>query len=111
NINTLLFAIKIVFTNIIAFGDTFWKQISGTGIGISQAPPWATIFFALHEGSLLPRWSRHILFHKRFIDNVISIWIPHPCSLPNKLLRNEFQQEIQQWYGLEWTFTALSVTS
>eukprot|EP00804_Cyclotella_cryptica_P002055 CCRYP_017845-RB/>CCRYP_017845-RB protein AED:0.40 eAED:0.40 QI:0/-1/0/1/-1/0/1/0/129 len=37
----LIEAIHIVFeNNIIAFGDTYWQQISGTGMGISPAPPW-----------------------------------------------------------------------
>jgi hypothetical protein len=42
---TLIDAIKIVsHNNVIQFGDTYWRQISETGMGISPAPPWATIF-------------------------------------------------------------------
>ncbi len=51
----LIEALQIVFkNNFIQFGDTYWQQISGTGMGISPAPPWATIFYALHEQQLLP---------------------------------------------------------
>eukprot|EP00804_Cyclotella_cryptica_P005813 CCRYP_000115-RB/>CCRYP_000115-RB protein AED:0.42 eAED:0.58 QI:0/-1/0/1/-1/0/1/0/205 len=43
---TLIDAIEIAFrNNVIQFGDTYWRQISGTGMGISP-PPWATIFYA-----------------------------------------------------------------
>eukprot|EP00804_Cyclotella_cryptica_P005807 CCRYP_000117-RB/>CCRYP_000117-RB protein AED:0.34 eAED:0.34 QI:0/-1/0/1/-1/0/1/0/146 len=80
---TLIDAIEIVFrNNVIQFGDTYWRQISGTGMGISR-PPWATIFYALHENNFLPPWSHHILFYKRFIDDVFGIWIPHPS--PHKI--------------------------
>jgi len=40
NPDALIEAIHIIFkNNIIAFGDTYWQQISGTGMGISPAPP------------------------------------------------------------------------
>ena len=45
---TLIDALHIVFKhNYLKFGDTYWRQRSGTGMGISPAPPWATIFFGL----------------------------------------------------------------
>ena len=63
NPSTLIEALEIVFqNNLFKFGDTFWRQISGTGMGISPAPPWATIFFALHEQELLRKYSQHLLF-------------------------------------------------
>jgi hypothetical protein len=38
--DALIEAIHIVFeNNIVAFGDTYWKRVSGTGMGISPAPP------------------------------------------------------------------------
>eukprot|EP00804_Cyclotella_cryptica_P002284 CCRYP_004023-RA/>CCRYP_004023-RA protein AED:0.23 eAED:0.23 QI:0/0/0/1/0/0/2/0/139 len=73
--DSLTSALHIVFlNNILKFGDTYWRQISGTGIGISPTPPWATIFYALHERSFVPRLSqRNLFFYKWFIDNVFSI--------------------------------------
>jgi hypothetical protein len=79
-------------------------------MGISQAPPWATIFYALHENTFLPFWSKHLIFYKRFIDDVFGIWAPHPCPEQDTILWNSFQQTMQQWHGLEWEFTALSDT-
>jgi hypothetical protein len=53
--HTLIDAIKIVFRkNVIQFGDTYWQQILGTGMGMSPAPTWATIFYTLHENAFLP---------------------------------------------------------
>ncbi len=78
NPQSLIDAIKIIFcNNVIQFGDTLWHQISGTGMSISPAPPWATIFYALPENTFLPLWSHHIIFYERFIDDVFGIWIPH----------------------------------
>ena len=40
NATTLIEALQIIFrNNVIQFGDTYWQQISGTGMGISPAPP------------------------------------------------------------------------
>eukprot|EP00804_Cyclotella_cryptica_P017997 CCRYP_008283-RA/>CCRYP_008283-RA protein AED:0.20 eAED:0.09 QI:0/0/0/1/0/0/2/0/126 len=49
--------------------------LSRTGMGIAPAPPWATIF-ALHEQHFVPKWSNHLIFYKRFIGDIIGIWLP-----------------------------------
>ena len=111
NVDALIEAIHIVFkNNIIAFGDTFWKQISGTGMGISPAPPWATIFFGLFETELYQRWFTNLGFYRRFIDDVIGIWTPNPCPITNETLWNAFKHDMQQWHGLHWTFEDLSTS-
>eukprot|EP00804_Cyclotella_cryptica_P005811 CCRYP_000115-RA/>CCRYP_000115-RA protein AED:0.52 eAED:0.77 QI:0/0/0/1/0/0/2/0/176 len=70
-------------------------------MGISPAPPWATIFYALHENNFLPPWSHHILFYKRFIDDVFGIWAQDTINWCS------FKQTMQQWHGLQWDFTPL----
>jgi hypothetical protein len=47
--DALISALEIVFrNNYFAVGNTYWKQKSGTGMGMPPAPPtWATIFLAL----------------------------------------------------------------
>jgi hypothetical protein len=47
--------------NYFKLGDSFWKQISGTSMGVCPAPPWATLFFALLESRELPKWASCIL--------------------------------------------------
>ena len=104
--DALIDALEIVFrNNYFKLGDTYWKQQSGTGMGISPAPPWATIFYALHEETILAKWSKHLVFYKRFIDDVIGIWLVHPDPIINEKLWTEFQSDMNQWHGLEWTCT------
>jgi hypothetical protein len=104
-------ALQIVFSNnVIQFGDTYWRQTSGTGMGISPAPPWATIFYALHENTFLPQYSQNLIFYKRFIDDVLGIWLPHPCQHQNQTLWHTFKQHMQEYHGLEWDFTPLSTS-
>ena len=55
-----------------------WCLISGTAMGTPPAPAWATIFYALHENKMVPRWSQNLMFYKRFIDDVIGIWLTDP---------------------------------
>lgn len=111
NSNTLIEALLIIFQhNFIQFGDTYWQQTSGTGMGISPAPPWVTIFYALHEQQFLPLWSQHVIYYKLFIDDVLGIWSPHCCPTHNAELWNNFKSCIQNWHSLEWVFTSPSLT-
>ena len=78
----LIEAMNIVFrNNLFKFGDTFWRQKSGTAMGTSPAPTYATIFYALHKNEMLPRWSEQVVFYKRFIDDVLGVWLPDPDPL------------------------------
>ena len=111
NSQALIEALQIVFrNNVIQFGDTFWRQTSGTGMGISPAPPWATIFFALHENTFLTKYNQRLIFYKRFIDDVFGIWLPHPCQHQNQILWHAFKKHMQEYHGLEWDFTPLSTS-
>ena len=108
--DALIDALEIVFrNNYFKLGDTFWQQQSGTGMGISPAPPWATIFYALHEETLMAKWSKNLAFYKRFIDDVIGIWLADPDPAVNERLWGEFQADMNQWHGLEWTCTEPSL--
>eukprot|EP00804_Cyclotella_cryptica_P027317 CCRYP_019633-RA/>CCRYP_019633-RA protein AED:0.29 eAED:0.29 QI:0/-1/0/1/-1/0/1/0/190 len=109
--DSLTKALDIVFkNNILQFGDTFWRQVSGTGMGIAPVPPWATIYCAIHENRVLPRWSAHVLFYRCFIDYIIGIWKCDVCPERNNALWTSFQSDMQQWHGLEWEFSPLSQT-
>ena len=99
----LIEAMNIVFrNNLFKFGDTFWRQKSGTAMGTPPAPPYATIFYALHENEMLPRWSQQVVFYKRFIDDVLGVWLPHPDPVQNEILWKEFCTDMDQWHGLRW---------
>eukprot|EP00956_Cyclotella_meneghiniana_P014218 scaffold21239_cov59-Cyclotella_meneghiniana.AAC.1 len=97
-------AMALVFNNnLFKFGDAFIRQRSGTAMGTPPAPPYATIFYAIHENAFLPRWSNHVLFYKRFIDDVIGVWLAHEDPEQNEQLWKEFQADMNNWHGLEWT--------
>ena len=60
----LIEVMSIVFRNnlLFKFGDTYWLRKSGTAMGTPPAPPYATIFYALHENEMLQRWSQQVPF-------------------------------------------------
>jgi hypothetical protein len=91
----LIDALTIVMqNNIVQFGDTFWKQISGTAMGISPAPPWAILFFAIHEIYFVDKWKESLLFWKRFIDDGLGLWKVQANPAVNNALWTEFQNDI-----------------
>ena len=56
-VDLLLEALEIIMrNNSFTFGDTWWLQISGTAMGTSPAPPYATIYYSYHEETqILPK--------------------------------------------------------
>ena len=100
---SLIAAMNLVFrNNILSFGDAFLRQLVGTAMGISPAPPYATIFFVIHENSFLPCWTQQIMFYKRFIDDVLGIWLHHPDPEIDERLFWRFQAHVNTFHGLEW---------
>jgi len=77
-------------------------------MGISPASPLATIFFALHERTILSQWKTNLLFYCRFIDDIFGIWLMDACPTRNDDLWTSFKAHMQQWHGLSWEFSPLS---
>ncbi len=77
-------------------------------MGMSSAPPWATIFFALHKCTVLPHWKTNLLFYHRFIEDIFGIWLMDDCPTHNDELWASFKTQMQQWHGLLWDFSPLS---
>jgi hypothetical protein len=99
----LIEAMKIVFrNNLFKFGDTYWRQKSGTAMGTPPAPPYATLFYAIHENEMLKKWSGRVPFYKRFIDDVFGIWLTHDDPSQDELLWKEFCEDMDKWHGLRW---------
>ena len=65
----LMDSLRLIMTNnVFQFGDTFWIQKVGTAMGAPPAPPWATIFFGIHEETVLARFVTRIQLYRCFID-------------------------------------------
>eukprot|EP00956_Cyclotella_meneghiniana_P041385 scaffold225046_cov56-Cyclotella_meneghiniana.AAC.2 len=97
-------AMALVFkNNVFKFGDAFIRQCSGTAMGTPPAPPYATIFYTIHEKVLLSKWSTRVMFYKRFIDDVIGVWLAYEDPVINKQLWEEFEADMNKWHDLEWT--------
>ena len=98
-INAIITALRLVMQrNIFQFGNTFWHQTSGTAMGTPCAPPYATIYYAVHEKFILEKYSSELLFYRRFIDDVFGIWVPDPAQ-PNRW--DEFKTDLN-FQGLVW---------
>mmetsp|Transcript_25192 Transcript_25192/g.40862 ORF Transcript_25192/g.40862 Transcript_25192/m.40862 type:complete len:678 (-) Transcript_25192:58-2091(-) len=101
----LLEAIELVMrNNIMTFGDLFFLQLSGVAMGISPAPPIASIFYAIFENIMLPNWTHCILFVRRFIDDGFAIWIHDPDPTVDDENWKLFQKEVNSFHGLSWDF-------
>ena len=99
-------ALNIVFrNNIFRFGDVYFKQISGTAMGTRPAPPWATIFFAIHEEAVLDRFKDNLAFYKRYIDDIFAIWLTDSDPIRDAETWSEFKEFTDSFHGLRWDFT------
>ena len=79
-------------------------------MGTPPAPPYATIYYGIHENMFVPWYRECLLFYKQFIDDIIGIWIPHPDSNQNTLEWSDFQKMMNSFPGLTWEFSTLSKT-
>ena len=70
--------LRLIMTmNIFTFGDLTLKQLNGTAMGTPPAPPYATIYYGIHEEKILPHHAQRVIFYRRFIDDVIGIRCPN----------------------------------
>ena len=77
-------------------------------MGKQPAPPWATLFFAIHKDNFVAQFSEYLLFYKIYLDDIIGIWLVHPGPATNLAKWNEFKTTVGNFHGLEWTFTPLA---
>ena len=96
--------------NVFSFGNTYWLQKSGTAMGTPCACMLATLYFSYHERTkILPKYASHILFYRRFIDDVICLWCP-PDNSPSQstTVFKQLQNDMNNFGKLKWTFEPLS---
>ena len=104
--NTIREGLHLVMTmNTFTFGDLTFKQLNGTAMGTPPAPPYATVYYGIHEEKFLPKYSQRIVFYRRFIDNVIGIWCPNQNSQVDDTEWNSFIKTMNAFPGLTWEFS------
>ena len=77
-------------------------------MGAPPAPPWATIFFGIHEETVLTRFGTILQLYRRFIDDVIVIWLVDPDPAKDSRQWTSFVALMQDYYGLDWIFEEMS---
>jgi hypothetical protein len=92
---------EIIRSNIFQSGDTFWGQTGGCAMGTSATVNYAYLYVGLLElQRLIPRFKTCLPFFKRFIDDVIEVWLPQPND---NLTWNAFLHCLNRWGALRWT--------
>jgi hypothetical protein len=105
NPSALLKGLEIVMNNDSLFkftGRTF-LQLSGCAMGTPPAPPYATLYFYLHERSLIPAFPS-CTFYTRYIDDVFGIWTPtNPATASAEW--TSFKSTFDTFGRLRWDFS------
>ena len=101
----LMDALRLLMTNnVFQFGDTFWLQKVGTVMAAPPAPPWATIFLGIPEETVLARFGSRLQLYRRFIDDILGIWLIDPNPVKDRRQWTSFVALMQDYYRLEWIF-------
>ena len=101
-IQALMDALSIIMkNNVVRFGDTAWHQIKGCAMGTPPAPPYATLFYAIWEETLLSEFGANLFLLRRYIDDMLGIWVViNPDTDADTWAR--FQSRLNDYHGLEW---------
>ena len=98
-------ALELVMRNMICvFGDLYFRQKKGTAMGTPPAPPWATVYYGLHEKNILPLYSDVLEYYRRFIDDIFGIWLTDPDPEIDEIVWTMYKSSANDG-GLEWVFT------
>jgi hypothetical protein len=101
-------ALALIMNHMIfQFGDTYWHQLTGTAMGTPPAPMYATIYFAIHEATIISEFPEISTLYKRYIDDVLGVWIPDPTQNDNQRWL-EFQERMNTFGKLRWEFSTRS---
>jgi hypothetical protein len=104
----IISALEIIMrNNVFRFGDTFWHQQQGTAMGTPPAPPYATLYFGIHEIDILALFNNMLPSYSRYIDDVLAAWIHHPNPSIDRQNFLAFQASMNSFGTLVWEFTPL----
>mmetsp|Transcript_1627 Transcript_1627/g.3754 ORF Transcript_1627/g.3754 Transcript_1627/m.3754 type:complete len:636 (-) Transcript_1627:2757-4664(-) len=105
NIEAIINGLDILMrNNFFKFGDTYWHQLTGTAMGTPPAPDYATLYFGIHELSILRDFQQVLPFYRRYIDDGFGIWVHDNDPDRDQRLWDIFQDKMNSFGKLEWTF-------
>jgi hypothetical protein len=109
--DALITALSLLMTNsVFTFGDTTWKQNSGTSMGTPPAPPYANLYCAIFEDPIISSYPEIDLW-RRFIDDGLGIWLHHTDPAIDAQRWQSYQDDMNARFGgLQWTFSPRSST-
>jgi hypothetical protein len=102
-VKALVDALTLVMkNNVVQFGDTHWLQLSGAAMGTPPAPPYATLFYAIFEDTLIEEFGANLFYYRRFIDDILGIWVPCQDPADDTLAWNRFKARLSDFHSLIW---------
>jgi len=75
------------------------------------APMYTTLYYYIHERTLIPKYQKQLIFYWRYIDDGNGIWIPHNDPAKDNRIWNSFQQDVNNFGKLCWDFSEWSTES
>ena len=98
-------ALRLLMTNnVFQFGDTYWLQKVGTEMGAPPVSPWATIFFGIHEETVLAQFGDKLQLYSCFVYDILGIWLADPNPAEDHRQWTSSVALMQDYYRLEWIF-------
>jgi hypothetical protein len=97
----------LVKNNFFTFGDTFWLQLQGTAMDTPTAPLYSIIMFGMHKSThIFNRFQRSIFYYKRYIDNILGIWLES-----SELEWQNFKTMLNQFGSSKWNIEELTTST
>lgn len=108
-ISTIMAALSLLMhNNYFKFGDTCYRQITGTVLGALPTCTCAIICFGAHKRTTMPLFAQNLGFYKRCIDDCFDIWLYNTGLELDQLQWQDFQQKMNSCSKLHWEFTKLA---
>lgn len=105
NVEAIITGLDLLMrNNIFKFGDTYWHQLTGTAMGTPPAPDYATLYFGIHELSIMRDFQTVLPFYRRYIDDGFGIWVHDPDPNQDRRHWKIFCDKMNSFGKLQWTF-------
>ena len=85
-------------------GTRIGSKKVGTAMGAPPAPPCAAIFLGIHKDTVLAQFKDNLQLYRRFIGNILGIWLVDPDPAEDHRQLTSFFALMQDYYGPEWIF-------